>query len=224
MDIVVPYRKSMSNEIVYMMRSLKNLPHHNVYVFGDDPELSNKVIHVPYKQTIDISLNTLTIVNMACADQRVSNNFIFMHDDFYIMNKVYQIPTFHRGSYKSILERYQIRRKRGFYVLRMERTYKKLISMGVTDPLCYELHIPFVINKKKWESVSRHITKDLNKLSMYGNLNKLGGTQISDVKVHSRDKIPNGNFISTHDTTFGTNQVGKLIRDKFSVRCKYERN
>lgn len=229
MDIVVPYRQSRSEELRYALRSLKNVPHSRVFIIGDRPSfVSGKVIHIPYRQGSDIAKNTLNILNLAVDVPEVSDNFIWMADDMYFMQKVYRIPVLHRGSYDDVLAKYENRRF-NYYVQRQIKTNEKLKSIGINNPLCYEIHVPFVINKKKWMSVREHITPEFNKLSMYGNLCNIGGTKPKyknsnfDVKVRQKDWIPDGAFASSHDATFGTNSLGKLVRERFSERSEYEK-
>src|SRR5690606_39282693 len=115
-----------------------------------------------------------------------------------------KIHTKHSGTYEETIDKHQ-NRMFNYYVRRQVQTNEKLKSMGIANPLCYELHIPFTINKKKWLSVREHITPALNKMSMYGNLCSIGGTKTKDVKVRTKDWIPEGAFASSHDTTFRTN-------------------
>jgi hypothetical protein len=145
-----------------------------------------------------------------------------MADDMYIVNKVDSVPVLHRGRYIDIINGYKRLRKYNYYTQRMQRTYNKLIKLGIQNPLCYELHVPFMIDKSKWNDVSIHITPDVNKLSMYANLIGLEGKKVPDVKVRSRDWIPPGDFISTHDSTFGVNKVGHMIRTKFNEKGEYD--
>lgn len=222
MDVVIAYRQSFSEELVYMLRSLQNLPHDRVYIIGDRPRVSGKVIHLPYKQTADLAHNTLTIMNMACEDAEISDDFIWIPDDVFIMQKLTKLSVYHRGKYADIIKEYKKKGKRNYYTERMQRTYNHLLMLGVEDPLCYELHVPFVINKEKWNSIKPHVKKDHNKLSMYGNLNDIGGTKARDVKVRRDSPYPTGHFVSTHDSTFGSNKIGKMIRDKFPERSIYE--
>lgn len=219
-SIVIPYRMSYSNELIYMVRSLKNLPHKDVWIIGDRPRLRTK--HIPFKQTADIASNTLEILNLAINTPEISDEFIWMADDMFVMKFLSNPPIHHRGPYLEILNTYRNKNRNNYYVRRMQKTHNRLVELGVKSPLCYELHIPFLINKKKWSKVSKYITPDLNKLSMYANLNRLGGTQVRDVKVRQKDRIPRGSFISTHDSTFGNNRAGRLIRDTFSEKSKYE--
>lgn len=218
MDIVIPYRRNNSAELVYALRSLKNIHHDRVYVIGDNPNLNN-IIYVPYKQTGDIARNTHSILNIACGIQEISEDFIWMADDMYFMKKTDRIPVLHRGHYDEILDKYSTR-PINFYINRMIRTNEKLKQMGIEKPLCYEVHAPFVINKKRWIDLS--IPDTYNKLSMYGNLSDLGGIKTKDVKVRQKDWIPEGAFASSYDRTFGTNSLGKKVREMFSEESEYE--
>lgn len=220
MDCVIPYKTSFSDEIKYCLRSLKNVPHGEVFVIGDKPKLNVK--HIAYEQTVDIASNTLNIINLAVESEDISEDFIYIHDDMYILNPIKRIPVHHRGLYKAIIGSYERRGVNNFYVQRMRKTYNKLLMLGIKEPICYELHIPFVINKTKWRNVAQHITPSLNKLSMYGNLNHIGGSYIQDVKVRTRDWMPQGNFVSTHDTTFNVNRAGRKIAELFYEKSEYE--
>jgi hypothetical protein len=219
-DVVIPYRRSRSDELIYALRSLKNVPHGEVFVIGDDPGLN--VHYIPYRQSYDIAKNTLSILNLAVNTQEISEDFIWMADDTYIMQPIRRIPVMHRGTYDKILERYQ-NKVYNYYVQRMIKTNTKLKELGIESPLCYELHVPFVVNKKKWLQIAEHITPDLNKLSMYGNLCKLGGTRTRDVKVRQKDWVPEGVFASSHERTFGSNSLGKKVREQFGERSVYEK-
>lgn len=219
-DVVIPYRRSRSEELIYALRSLRNVPHGDVWVIGDDPNLNVK--HIPYRQMHDIAKNTLEILDIAVDTPEISDNFIWMADDAYIMQPIRSIPVLHRGTYDRVIERHQAR-VYNYYVQRMIRTNAKLKELGIQSPLCYELHVPFVISKKKWLQVREHITPALNKLSMYGNLCKIGGTKTKDVKVRQKDWIPQGPFASSHERTFGTNSLGKKVRELFPERSIHEK-
>ena len=220
LDVVIPYKQSFSNELIYTLRSLKNIPHRNVFIVGDKTRL--KVNHIPYIQTANIAINTLNIINLAVESEEVSSSFIYLHDDMYTLRPIKSIPIHHRGLYRDIVQEYQEAGKNTFYTKRMQTTYTRLLSMGIKDPLCYELHIPFVINKAKWLKFASHITPDVNKLSMYGNLNEIGGTKINDVKVRRGGYCNNDMFVSTHDGSFNNSEVGRAIRTMFNEKSPYE--
>lgn len=221
MDVVYLYRTSYSEELKYSLRSLKNLPHDNVYIAGDKTEFNVK--HIEVQQTRDIALNTFNQINEAVEDPEVSEDFILMHDDQFIMKPIKHLPVYHRGQLLEVLAAYKSRRRKNYYITRMHRTYNKLLQMGISKPLCYEMHIPFVINKQKWTAIAQLVKGSYNKLSMYGNINNIGGTKTIDVKVRRKEWVPQGKFASTDDATFGTNNIGKLIKNTFKEAGPHER-
>lgn len=218
MDIVIPYRNSRSDELIYTLRSLQNVQHGRIYIIGNNPGLQN-IVHIPAIQTSDVARNTHNILNLACRLPDISDDFIWMADDMYFMEKIDNIPVLHKGTYDELLEKYGLRNN--FYINRAIKTNDHLKSLGIKSPLCYETHAPFVINKKKWRELN--ISAEYNKLSMYGNQCSLGGTKTEDVKVRQKDRIPNGPFASSYDVTFNTNSLGKLIREMFPERSIYEK-
>lgn len=221
-DIVIPYRKSYSDELRYTLRSLQNIPHRDVYIIGDKTKF--RVNHVYYTQTVNTAKNTLSIIDLAVNTPDISEDFIYMHDDMYILKPITRLEVHHRGLYVDIINNYQQRDIYNFYVERMRRTYNKLLQLEIKQPLCYELHIPFMINKTKWRAVRSNLTPQLNKLSMYGNLNHIGGTTMPDVKVRTKNYIPDDTFISTHDASFNTGYAGQYIKELFNKPYKYEYN
>lgn len=226
-DAVIPYRETRSDELRHAIRSIcANLKFvDKIFIIGDRPPACLRgLYHIPFRQTIDIAKNTLDILNIAASAKEISHKFVWTADDIYIMNPLKSLPVAHRGTYDDIIAERQSKSKFSYkyYTRRMEMTNERLKSLGVIKPLCYELHIPFLIDKKLWNKVSDMITPQFNKLSMYHNLNNLGGIQMKDVKVRVKDWVPDGDFISTHETTFEINKAGQVVRCKFLDRTKYE--
>lgn len=222
-DIVVPYKRSNSNELLYMLRSIKNLPHRDVYIIGDDPYLQN-ITYIPSRQTRNIAKNTLNIIDIAANHPDISDNFILMHDDMFVMEPIKEIPVHYRGTYAEIIAKNKKAGVDNLYTQRMEFTYDHLKKWGIKEPLCYEMHIPFVISKRWWNFFRPMITEKVNKLSTYGNLARIGGTQAEDVKVRKSKRIPDGPFISTYDVTFGATPASRLVIETFKEKSIYERD
>lgn len=220
-SIVIPYKASNSDELRYALRSLKNYKHKDLWIIGDKPDFINDdVNYLPYRQTADIAQNTLNIIKMACENPDITENFVLMHDDMYFMRKISAIPVYHRGTYDEVLEGYK-NRLSNYYLRRMKNTKVHLMKLGVEKPLCYELHIPFTINKSKW--LELELDTRYNKLSVYGNLHKIGGTKHKDVKVRSKNRVPGGLFVSSHESSFAYNDLGKKIRALFIEKGQYEK-
>jgi len=221
MDVVIPYRRSFSKELIYALRSIdQNLPHRNVYIIGDDtPELA--IENIQFQQSSDIARNTADIITLACNNPDISDDFIYTHDDIFVMNPIAKIPIHYKTTFRELLS--DVKKPNDYYTKRAIKTYQKLRELGISEPLCYELHIPFVINKKKWLETAETAGYQFNKTSIYGNLHEIGGTQLKDPKVFRTDWLPSGDFISTHEATFDKFQAGRIIRSRFAERCRYER-
>ena len=60
--------------------------------------------------------------------------------------------------------------------------------------------------------------------SLYGNYAKVGGIKVDDVKIYNAAGLPQPGqaLLSTSDASFSFGRVGKIIRDKFSERSRWE--
>lgn len=221
-DVVIPYKRSRTDELIYTLRSLKNFRHKNVWIIGDKPRGVDleKVRFLPFRQTADIAQNTLEILNIACKTPEISDDFVWWHDDMYCMEQVSELPLRHRGSSDGLVQHYASR-PNNYYTRRLKDTTVYLKSIGISSPVCYEVHMPFKINKAKWLALK--LDNRYNKLSVYGNVYNLGGTELDeDVKVRTRDHIPAGPFVSSFDHTFGRNSLGNKVRGLFPEKGQYE--
>lgn len=220
MDIVIPYRQTYSDELKYTLRSLKNFKHDNVFIIGDRPNF--KVNHIPYRQTGQPSVNTLNILNIATNSPDISEDFVWLADDMYFLQRVQKLPIYHRGKYKDVIEDIKTNGIHSVYLERMMKTENKLLQLGINEPKCYEVHTPFVFNKTKLQAITALLTPNINKISIYANYYQLGGTKIKDVKINHQNILPKGKFTSTHDATFNTVEVGKYLQDLFPEPSEYE--
>jgi hypothetical protein len=101
MDIVYIYRHSRDDgrELRYSLRSLSNVPHGKVFIIGDKPKWTKGIVHVPASDPHGLkALNALHKITVACRDPRVSEDFVLMNDDFYVLKPIPGIPTLHRGT------------------------------------------------------------------------------------------------------------------------------
>jgi hypothetical protein len=218
MDVVYLVRPGEENEeLRYSLRSLKNMPHDKVFISGYKPSWA-ATRHIRSNSTYSPFRTTTNNLIAACESRAGSDDFILMNDDFFIMNEVDSIKPYNRGPYKNIIEKYQNKGTRNRYVVTMKRTERYLETLGLPT-ICYELHMPMIINKRKMLELIREIGRNqlyiLNKRSMYGNYVSIGGRKVDDVKVITTDKISNKTFVSTTDHTFRVGKIGAKIRRKF---------
>lgn len=225
MDCVYICRSGNNEELRYSLRSIENNLHYdNVWVVGDAPSwyrgniLRTKQSGAKY---------TMARVNLfALADSKeISEQFILMNDDFFIMKRFELLPTWHGGLLEERIKD-RMRRYPGSYNEMLRETYMKLQKMGIQGILDYELHVPMIMTKTGLRAalVSGGLWR-----SMYGNMNDIGGDRHNDVKLY-RDGSPLKNqslsiaespFLSTTDETFEQLRLD-VLEDVFDVPSSYE--
>lgn len=226
-DIVIPYIKNTTDELRYCLRSLKNIPHGNVFICGDKPDyISKKVIYLPRKTRgktaqLDCELN----LRLALEDDRLSDNFIFMNDDFMILKKITHLPTYQNGTIRDLIKS---RPERPFmkYNNSLHETAKYLNTFD--NPISYELHIPMVMNKADRLEISNDILpvlltgKTILPRSIYGNVFCDIADFKKDVKLYTENDQPTDKvFLSTIERSFN-GLAGFILKEKFKDKCEYE--
>lgn len=232
MDLVYPLKKTPGGafqELRYSLRSVRrNLPHDNVYVYGGKPDWLANAEWVPTslkKTKWEDSRNNQI---QACLDPRVSDPFILMNDDFFVMKPVPDgVPSYNRGTIRQLLEWYHSQGINSKYTLGAEATLEKLESMGFKDPLSFDLHVPLVVDKatmlRALKLAEGH--EAFHSRSAYGALAGLQGDYLVDPKVHGTSERLDGSltFVSTSDPAWQVGRSGILIRSKFRQRSRYEK-
>lgn len=229
MDIVYTLSKHTGQELVFSLRSLQNIPHDRVFFVGGCPDWAKNVTHIPTEQKDTKYKNTTNNLIAACKDSRISGDFVLMNDDFFILDRISpEELNLHNGPVDKSLDRYHRLIPHGSkYVQGMEQTKHFLQGVGISNPLSYELHTPFVINKKRFlKMFSLPGILDipcLHKRSAYGNLYLTGGVEMQDVKIFGKERfVPNncGKFLSCNDIGFW--QVRSFLMSKFPDKSPYE--
>jgi hypothetical protein len=208
-DFVYICRSGDNEELRYSIRSVARLfPEARVWVVGGKPSWY-KGNHIEVEQNQDKYTNALNNIIAICNSKEISDSFIFMNDDFFILKSFDLNETFHGGFLIDKINRYKTITRSSKYITKLESTYRMLSQQGVEGILDYELHVPIRLEKAKLESIVREHPTFLWR-STYGNLFKVGGTQIKDVKVYAdpmytsrSSNITNDSiFISTQDQSF----------------------
>ena len=233
MDIVYLVKNCPTNEeLTYSLRSLVNIPHDRVFIVGGCPSNLNKtsLIHIQTLQTNNKYNNTTNSLFEVCKDNRLSEDFILMNDDFFILKPIKQPKAelnLCRGTIKDVYEKMKARyQEEGPYLTTMRQSDIYLRDIGVKTPLSYELHIPMVLNKNKFLELFSlpYISNAVlaHKRSIYGNLYLSGSEQTEDVKVYRDFFIPLGSnkFLSTEDNSWP--RVKGYLNQLFPQKSIYE--
>jgi hypothetical protein len=234
MDVVYICRDGDNEELRYSIRSvIANLKHDNIWVVGGKPDwYRGNYIPVPQNKTKYENARSNMKAIVDCED--ISEDFILMNDDFFIMQPTKRLNYYHAGNINRRLKQLSERYGRSSYSTLINKTVKFLRSNHVRGiVLDYALHIPFRMNKEKLspileESVSWRIA--------YGNMYNIGGVEVKihngdtrDVKVYllkgvlktvGKNTISE-RFWSSHDESFPT--MLPVLQEKFSEPSSYEK-
>jgi hypothetical protein len=223
LDVVYVVRKRESNESLrYSLRSLNNLPHNKVYISGYCPSWVKNVIPLNVNQDNrdDLENSNYNLIYAACQND-LSDKFVLMNDDFYIMEPCEVISPMHQGNLDERIAQYETGNRFGqAYSLIKTRTW--LWQQGLAALLSYELHMPIVYNKH--QLIKMFTLTDLplfaiRPRTMYSNLYKLGGELTKDAKEPIN---PEGRFISVGYNTKPSSRNWKFIQSQFSRPSPYE--
>lgn len=206
------------------------MPHNQVFIVGGCPTNLNKskLIHCPISQGNDRYENTTNSLKHICNDTRLSEDFILMNDDFFILK-----PTdpsklnLCRGTIQEVINEIGHRYETGSpYLTGMKQTLIYLKDLGHSEPLSYELHVPMVLNKKRFlDLFSLPYIDTIRKghiRSIYGNVYLKDSQKIRDVKVYRDFYTPLGSekFLSTEDNSWP--RVKKYLERLFPDKSPYE--
>lgn len=223
MDIVyvvaaAPMSGSATGELRYSLRSLVNLPHDRVIIAGWKPDWIRNVTYVSTVQSKGRWENAFR--NLKAALPHVSDDFVLMNDDFFIMRPVDEMPVFHGVAWSPT-----VRARNTEYQRAKLSVWHICTEEGIADPVSYELHVPLPMNRHLLErSLARANGFRVAgyQRSLYGNLNRIGGSHMDDVKVISNRADMDKPFLSTNEASFKGGKVGELIRDTFPEPSPYE--
>lgn len=222
MDVVYVCRRGENHELRYSLRSLSNVRHDRVWIFGGHPEwVSNVTVVATPQHGLKYAVTTASLV-AACTHPEVSDPFWFWNDDFYAMAEA-KPEHYHRGTVRDLLDIYDRAHPTSIYTKGMRATLDRLEQHGHPDPLSYELHVPLVVHKAPMmEAIT--LGADLtcwHKRTAYGAIANLGGTYTEDVKAYQwAEHMPSGPWFSTNDRTF--RGYSDRLHATFPQHCEYE--
>jgi len=230
MDYVYICREGENEELRYSIRSVvSNGKPNKIWIVGGKPDwYSGDFIDVV--QNENKYQNAYKNLIAICDSNEISDPFILMNDDFYIVKNINSIDTYHGGLLLDKINLYQKINPNSNYTRKLFATYKKIKALGIENPLDYELHIPMVMEKQKLKKTLKNNDQFLWR-SIYGNTFNVGGEQMEDVKVYTKGplilKSYNLNkdkhiYLSSADTSFDIILNSILIK-QFIKKTKYEK-
>ena len=163
--------------------------------------------------------NAIMNIYAACKNREITNDFVLMNDDFYIMHPIEYITKYYDGTMQKRIEELPD----GSYKKQM-KMYFEAIKHDEPVPLNYAVHTPMLINKRMAASLIEQCEPESNFRNLYGNLTKHieAGVSIRDNKLRKQDKTWNKDaiFASSDDETF--KRMLPTLRSKFKNKSKWE--
>lgn len=192
-----------------------------VFVIGEKPDWIKNVVHIPVNDDLTSENNVFKKILIACKSG-ISENFVFMNDDFFMLNEfnAETYPYFINGDVKYIENpsRYQM-------VLNNSIVY--LQSKGIEDVLDFRVHCPIRYNRKKFLSLESVFNQQKDKESGYSP-RILYGNLFVDEYIEAPDcKIWGNEFCETEQRCISTKNDGidvlVVLLKKFKKKSKYEK-
>jgi hypothetical protein len=136
-----------NNEIRYSLRSVeKNISDlGNVFIVGEKPDWIQNVFHIPYPDSFrEKWKNGFYKIRRACLEEKISDTFLLMNDDFFIREKIEaeNYPYYYNGLL-SYSERFHSKRVKTTRAITAERL--KYNNRGLLN---FSIHRPFRYNKE----------------------------------------------------------------------------
>jgi hypothetical protein len=228
MDFVYICRDGENEELRYSIRSvLLSFPEAKVWVVGGKPKWYSGN-HVFLEQNDNKYANAVNNLKAVCNTSDISDNFILMNDDFFIIKKIETIEQFYNGLLSEKIDKFTKITGSSMYIRKLITTNNKLNKLGFTKPLDYELHVPMPMHKAGLLYILNQYPECLWR-SMYGNLFNVGGSQMEDVKVYKNKRhaarsaqiTKNSIYLSTEDTGL-TIMVDNIFKELLTNPSPYE--
>lgn len=189
MDVLYTLGKGSLYENAEIKQSVKLLQKHvkydRLFVIGEDPKLDIDYIFYPFKDQLTRTNNVfLKIVKMCEETDALSENFLYMMDDVFILKDIDidNYPMYHSGELKALPDA-------GSYFKELNNTRLFLVKQN-KPTLNFGVHCPIVYNKKKimeidsfyWKEVNGR-NNQLNPRILYGNYTGGNKVFIKDCKL-----------------------------------------
>lgn len=220
MDYVYICRSGDNEELRYSLRSVvKNAAHNNIWVVGNKPDwyVGNYIEVNGIGNKFD---NTTNCYKILPSIKELSEDFVLMNDDFFILKQIDNVPIFYDGTLNDKINNHVDINGLSQYARVLIKARKELIKKGIKEPLCYDIHLPMVFNKTLLSNMEYNNNAPR---STYGNIYKIGGKEIKDVKIYKNDKainIDGLSFISSEDNSF--NLIKEKLETMFPDPSVYE--
>lgn len=229
MDVVIPLGRGsrwQDNELGICLRAIEtNLTNYrHIWIVGEYPKWLQNCYHIPMhdSQKLVPDKNIMLKVKAACTTLEISDRFLFMNDDHFLLTK-FNAESFPNYYDRTLPEAYHFRGPSP-YGYRIKNTYEHLLSIGkpvnhfdIHYPIIYQkdLFIERVVNAVDWDN-DRYgfIIK-----SLYAN-HELQSEKLHDCKS---SEIPRNGWTCYSTMPHLSEGVKKWLFKAFPNKSRYEK-
>lgn len=252
-DIICPLgTKShwFDNELRYSLRSIEIFANGagNVFIVGEHPAWmnsepqkqegifinNNHIIHIPTKDKFGSQRNIHEKIKLACLDKRVSDDFLFWNDDFFLMDFIdCENYPYHR--YGILEDKISKRIANDGYRRAMENS-QRFLKEHDRCTMYYDIHCPIIYNKKKYlelmDQVDWSVPNGYVIKSLYANYWQVPSVFMPDLKITAdtgladiHEKIKGRHIFSISDgIMLAPAKTMKIyLEETYNKKSKYER-
>lgn len=224
-DVVYPVRKLAegNSELRYSLRSVaKNLPHRNIWVIGEEIGWLSSIVRRVY-----VGENGTAFANVnrklmeAVENPLISDPFIFMMDDVFVMQKISEIPYYAIG--RTLGERLRRYDEYGPYARDLQAA-RDTLWFERKEEIDFEAHAPILFKKPGLQRILTRWPESGHRRSLYGNFFKKKPIYVDDFKIYEADEEPQkAPYISTCVESWNENSKAyQLVIQIFAEQCDYE--
>lgn len=232
-SIVIPLGRGSRNndiEIRYCLRSIEKYltGYGDIFIVGEKPDWLQNIVHIPCPdfgdKTYDKEHNIFCKIMAACADDRVTDDFLFMNDDHYLLRdyEAGRFPYYYDGllqDYKTITD--------------YKHTVWNTVEWNFGENYTYfDVHCPIIYNKLNF--IQRMSIPDWNIRfgycikTMYCYLNVGKGEEYPDLKINEpltdtqiKQKLTGRSWFSIGDKAFN-GEIRQVLQELYPTKSKYE--
>jgi hypothetical protein len=213
-------RPGENEELRYSIRSVLHFfPNAEIWVIGQKPDWYcgsyMGLKEYPKSKHHSVYQN----LKLIASAEHLPDEIIIMNDDFFFVKKIDKIQHYCSGRLINKVLMYEKMFPKSSYTKRLRKAYEYLKKNGIQNPIDYELHVPMKVSRSKLAESLKH---SIPWRSAYGNLFKVPGIRIRDVKTYSKGSSEVGGynyksekypFLSTDEQSF--NEIKDYLSKKF---------
>lgn len=222
MDIVYIYKRFPGGrELQYSLRSAcKNLRFDSIHIVGDEPPFPFAGNHIAVRGPHGKHENGFAKLRAAIDSREVSDSFILMNDDFFILHPFTEIPYIYMNKLADWIRGFPHRS--GYY----DKAIKTLEIVGPKAKI-FEVHFPVVYEKEKlrWLIAKYSLPCGLMLRTLYCHTFKIQGSQSPDYKARSAGQIAQYSqmrWFSTSEQAARTYTFQQTMKQLFPTSCQFE--